>query len=212
MWGSICAHGLLKGTVILSDDAGQFNVGIHALCWIHMERLIHKLPAAGDERRAAVEELRDKVWKLYADLKRVRELSAGERDGLKARFDAAFGNPKTAYATLNLLMRRLHGNRDELLRVLDHPKIPLHANDSERDIRAQVTRRKISGGTRSDSGRRARDGGLSIAKTCAKNGISFWNYLGHRMKLNGSPPCPWLPDVVKARLALEREREAPAAA
>ena len=109
-------------------------------------------------------------------------------------------------------MRRLHGNRDELLRVLDHPKIPLHTNDSERDIRAQVTRRKISGGTRSDSGRRARDGGLSIAKTGAKNGISFWNYLGDRMKLNGSPPCPWLPDVVKARLALEREREAPAAA
>ena len=32
LWGAIQAHGLLPGTVIVSDDAGQFNVGEHALC------------------------------------------------------------------------------------------------------------------------------------------------------------------------------------
>jgi hypothetical protein len=35
LWGSIKAHGLLPGTVIVSDDAGQFNVGEHGLCWVH---------------------------------------------------------------------------------------------------------------------------------------------------------------------------------
>jgi hypothetical protein len=35
LWGSIKAHGLLPDTVIVSDDAGQFNVGQHGLCWIH---------------------------------------------------------------------------------------------------------------------------------------------------------------------------------
>src|SRR4051812_13845752 len=32
LWGSVQAHGLLPDTVIVSDDAGQFNVGVHALC------------------------------------------------------------------------------------------------------------------------------------------------------------------------------------
>jgi hypothetical protein len=31
-WGAIKAHGLLPDTVIVSDDAGQFLVGCHALC------------------------------------------------------------------------------------------------------------------------------------------------------------------------------------
>jgi hypothetical protein len=35
VWGSVKAHGLLPDTVILSDDAGQFMVGEHALCWVH---------------------------------------------------------------------------------------------------------------------------------------------------------------------------------
>src|SRR3954453_5793110 len=32
LWGAIKAHGLLPGTVIVSDEAGQFPVGCHALC------------------------------------------------------------------------------------------------------------------------------------------------------------------------------------
>jgi hypothetical protein len=43
LWGSIKAHGFLPDTVLVSDDAGQFAVGRHALCWIHAERLVHKL-------------------------------------------------------------------------------------------------------------------------------------------------------------------------
>jgi hypothetical protein len=35
LWGSVKAHGFLPETVIASDDAGQFDVGQHALCWVH---------------------------------------------------------------------------------------------------------------------------------------------------------------------------------
>ena len=52
---------------------------------------------------------------------------------------------------------RLNANKSELLMVLDRPKIPLHTNGSENDIRCQVTRRKVSAGTRSDIGRDCRD-------------------------------------------------------
>ncbi len=42
--GTICDGGRIAGTVILSDDAGQFNVGdLHALCWIHAERNVSEL-------------------------------------------------------------------------------------------------------------------------------------------------------------------------
>jgi hypothetical protein len=39
LWGSIAAHGLLRDAVVVSDDAGQFDVGPSALCWVHAERL-----------------------------------------------------------------------------------------------------------------------------------------------------------------------------
>src|ERR1019366_7860626 len=82
---------------------------------------------------------------------------------------------KTRYQTLNQLLRRLHQNKAELLLVLERPDIPLHTNDSERDIRDYVKKRKVSGGTRSDVGRRCRDTFISLKKTCRKLGVSFWD-------------------------------------
>ena len=99
---------------------------------------------------------------------------------LRARFDRIFQR-RTGFVVLDRLLERLHANKAELLRVLDRPEIPLHTNGSENDIRAQVTRRKVSGGTRSDLGRDCRDAFLGLAKTCAKLGLSFWDYLGDRL-------------------------------
>ena len=65
----------------------------------------------------------------------------------------------------------------ELLRVLERPELPLHNNLSEADIRDYVKKRKISGSTRSENGRRCRDTFASLKKTCRKHGISFWKYL-----------------------------------
>ena len=64
---------------------------------------------------------------------------------------------------------------------------------SERDIREYVKKRKISGSTRSDLGRRCRDTFTSLKKTCRKLGVSFWRYLLDRI-LDGQaiPPLPTL--------------------
>ena len=51
LWGAIKAHGLLPGTVIVSDDAGQFAIGLHGLCWVHAERLVHRLDTFTDHQR-----------------------------------------------------------------------------------------------------------------------------------------------------------------
>ena len=72
LWGSIKAHGLLTNTVIVSDDAGQFKVGEHGLCWVHAERLVHKLDTFADAQRAAQQRLRALIWRFYGDLKAYR--------------------------------------------------------------------------------------------------------------------------------------------
>jgi len=199
LWGSVKAHGLLSNTVIVSDDAGQFNVGRHALCWVHAERLVHKLDTFTDEHRAAQAAVRASIWQFYRDLKGYRcAPTAPRKAALAAEFDRIF-TLTTGFVTLDRLLGRLNANKTELLMVLERPEIPLHTNGSENDIRCQVTRRKVSSGTRSDTGRDCRDTFLGLAKTCAKLGIAFWDYLGARLDIPGSPAIAYLPEVVAAR-------------
>lgn len=198
LWGSIKAHGFLPNTVIVSDDAGQFHVGQHGLCWVHAERLVHKLDTFTDAQRAAQRRIRALIWRLYRDLKAYRRNPARARKAaLRARFDRIFTR-KTGFVTLDRLLARLHANKSELLKVLDRPEIPLHTNGSENDIRCQVTKRKISGGTRSDAGRDCRDAFLGLHKTCAKLGIAFWDYLGARLAVPGSIAIPSLAELISA--------------
>jgi hypothetical protein len=186
LWGSVKAHGLLADTVVVSDDAGQFNVCRHGLCWVHAERLVHKLDTFTDRHRAIQQQMRHLIWRFYADLKAYRRDPTLQRKAdLRARFDRIFKRC-TGFPTLDRLLARLHANKAELLMVLDRPEIPLHTNGSENDIRCQVTKRKISGGTRSDAGRDCRDAFLSLMKTCQKLEISFWDYLGTRLAVPGA--------------------------
>jgi hypothetical protein len=199
LWGSVQAHEFLCDAVILSDDAGQFKVGRHALCWVHAERLVHKLDTFNDKHRAAQTRVRGLIWDYYADLK-AYQLKPSERRAraLRTRFDRIFLRP-TGFATLDRLLARLHANKAELLMVLERPQIPLHTNGSENDIRCHVTRRKISAGTRSDVERDCRDAFLSLAKTCDKLGVAVWDFLGSRLKVVGAAIIEPLDHYVRAR-------------
>jgi hypothetical protein len=102
---------------------------------------------------------------------------------------------------LDRLLARLHRRKAELLRVLQRPQIPLHTNASENDLRACVTKRKVSGGTMSEAGRTARDALLGLMKTCRKLGVSFYRYLGNRLHVSGTEPIPPLPDLIRQAVA-----------
>lgn len=200
--GAVKAHGFLAQGVILSDDAGQFDVGHHALCWVHAERLVYKLDAFTDANRAAQQAVRAQIWEFYRELLAYKsDPSSRSKTDMEACFDAIF-QQRTGFATLDRLLRRLSANKAELLVVLDRPEIPLHTNGSENDIRAHVTKRKVSGGTRSDTGRDCRDAFLSLLKTCEKHGIAFWDYLGARLKIPNPIDVPSLPSLIKARHAM----------
>lgn len=196
VWGSIKAHGLLPDTVILSDDAGQFALDRHALCWVHAERLVHKLDTFTDRQHAAQQLVRVLIWWFYADLRAYKRApDRRRRHELRVRFDRIFRR-RTGFATLDRLLARLHANKEELLVVLERPEVPLHTNGSERDLRPQVVKRRISGGTRSEAGRACRDAFLGLLLTCAKLGVSFWAYLGDRLGVPGAE-APYLPDLVR---------------
>ena len=203
----MATEGLLVGTLLqdthwkplalISDDAGQFAVPllIHGLCWVHAERTIPKLNPGGPLQQAAVERVRGEIWTLDTGLKAYSlQPDDTQREELAARVDTIF-RQKTGYTSLDLALRRLYRNRQELLLVLKRPEVPLHTHGSERDIREQVIRKKISGGTRSDVGRQCRDTFLSLKKTCRKLGLSFWHSLLDRIQ--GDQAIPPLPVLIR---------------
>ncbi len=194
--GSLFSHGFPVEMGIVSDDAGQFNVFAHALCWIHAERAVNKLIPLNDRHQKAMAWAREQIWDLYQDLKAYKDKpSDDEKIEITTRFQE-FCQTQTSFEPLNQALNRLQQNQSELLLVLERPDLPLHNNLSERDIRDYVKKRKISGSTRSDKGRRCRDTFASLKKTCRKHGISFWEYLKDRVsRVNELLP---LPDIIRS--------------
>jgi len=198
--GTLNACGYPPDLVIISDDAGQFNVLAHALCWIHADRVFQRIVPLNDRHAKELAWVRAQIWEIYADLKRYkRKQDPALKRAIKAHFDELC-RTRTSFATLNQALKRLAKNKKELLLVLKRPDIPLHNNLSERDIRAYVIKRKISGSTRSENGRRCRDTFTSLIKTCQKQKINFWDYLGDRLKQENL--VPYLPDLLSGQACL----------
>ena len=193
--GSIIEHGISKELVIISDDAGQFNILLHALCWIHANRAIDKIIPFTDQAKKALNIVKDHVWRLYKGLKKYKENpNPKDKKRLEDMFDQIF-TTKTSSATLSAALKRIYNNKSELLLVLDRPDIPLHNNGAENAIREYVKKRKISGSTRSESGRQCRDTFTSLKKTCRKLGVSFWKYLNDRVA--NANLIPKLSDLIR---------------
>ena len=196
LWGSITAQGLLDGTVIVSDGAGQFNVGRHALCWVHGERLVYKLDAFCENHRVAKEAIRDRIWKLYADLKAyARAPTLVVKAELDERFEAIFTSrvrdARPAAQTAARAEGRLPDRAGAARRAAAHQRLgkrhprPRHP--------PQGLRRH-----RSDAGRDCRDAFLGLMKTCAKQAIRFWDYLGARLGVTGAVSVPPLPALIRS--------------
>jgi hypothetical protein len=195
LMGSLLEKGFNPNLAIISDGAKQFAIFLHGLCWIHAERLVHKLIPMNALRREDIERVRGQIWDFYADLKAYRRQPDPARiPELTSRFTAIF-TQQTTSATLNQTLQRIHHHRDKMLLVLRRPDVPLHTNGSETDIRDYVKKRKVSGGTRSDLGRKCRDTFASLKITCRKLGLSFWEYLTDReSQINNILP---LADIIR---------------
>lgn len=200
LFASLIANGIPKDLGVHGDDAGQFNVFVRSLCWIHEERHYRKLIPSDDATRQAIEQVRGEIWDLYKGL---QEYKLAPSDHLKVKLDAVFDDlfltKKTISPTLNHQLAKTYAKKEELLRVLERPETPLHNNGTETDAREMVVKRKISGGTRSEEGQKCRDTFVSIKKTCVKLEICFLGFL--RDRIGRFFEIPRLAKIIVARSA-----------
>ncbi len=207
--GSVIAHGVSPELAILSDGAGQYDILVHAACWLHAERPLARLIPYSDEHRAAIARVRGQIWELYQHLKEYRQRpEPSRRPELEACFDALC-TQRTGFPSIDGALKTMHMHRAALLRVLDRPELPLHNNLSEGHLRDYVKKRKISGSTRSELGRAARDTFASLKKTCRRLGVNFWAYLQDRVRSAGQ--IPRLADLIRRKAKEMSARKAMAA-
>jgi hypothetical protein len=186
--GSAISHGFNPNTVILSDGAKQYAIATHALCWIHAERAIRKLVSNSEKEAQEITDIRAQIWKYYKELKQYQcSPNQDYKIYLSENFDKIFEQNVNSNQ-LSIVLDSFRKKKLELLRVLDHPHVPLHNNSTEQDIRKAVIKRKISGGTRSDKGKMARDIFISLIGTCRKNNISPLSFIKDRIANNSKIP------------------------
>ena len=77
LFGSVVSQ-LPKELVIVSDDAGQFNILNHSLCWIHAERTLAKLIVPSSLKQQTLEDVRKQVWQYYDELKAYKQTPTEE--------------------------------------------------------------------------------------------------------------------------------------
>lgn len=181
LMGTLIEKGFSNQTLIHSDGAYQFNLFEHSLCWKHAERPLVNLKIYNAYQEKEYQKRKHKFWTLYQNLKLFKnDPSPQKAKTLEKDFDDLC-EETPFYFSLNEVLKNLKKQKEKLLKVLIYPQVSLHNNDSERDIREMVKRRKISGSTRSENGRKAKDTFLSLKKTCLKLGVSFWEYLLDRI-------------------------------
>lgn len=184
LFASLFEHSIPRNLLIHSDDAGQFDVVLffNTLCWIHEERHYRKLIMVNDQAKADLERVRGQIWTIYSNLKTYKLTSDPDlKTEIEKQFDEIF-QQQTSSATLNHQLQKTFKKKSALLGVLIRPDSPVHNNPSETAARKAKTKFKVSGGTRSDCGRAARDTFLSLQQTCLKLGINFIEFLQDRVR------------------------------
>ena len=92
---------------VVSDGGGQFNLLQHGFCWVHAERLIHKLVPLNDAHRGDIKRVRDDIWRFYRGLKAHKKHPDEEsKQALSKEFERIFSQ-KTRYELLNQQLTRL---------------------------------------------------------------------------------------------------------
>lgn len=176
--------------MLICDDAPQFPglTEAIALCWVHDARHYTKLVPHLDCHRETQTEFRKRYWAYYDRLLEYRKApTVPMREALWRDFDDLFV-PTTPYEHLNFRIQQTAANKEDLLRVLDRPEIPLHNNASELAVRFRVRKRDVSFGPRTRDGVAAWDTFQTIAATAKKLGVSFMAYITDRVTQKNALP------------------------
>ena len=130
-----------------------------------------------------------RFWMFYDRLLDYRKQPASETAiQMENEFVVLFAT-QTGYDELDKRIAKTLVKKDSLLLVLKHPELPLHNNPAELAARFRVRKRDISFGPRTEDGKNAWDTFMTLAATCIKLSISFFEYIRDRItKAKSIPP------------------------
>ena len=177
--------------ILLADDAPQFKkiTAELALCWIHEGRHYNRLDPIFPCNVDALKDFKTNFWDFYGDLLKYKNDPGPEKAAkLSMEFDELFSS-KTIYNALNDRIEKTRNKKEELLKVLKYPWLPLHNNDSELGARVEKRRQDVSLHTISDAGTIAKDAFLTITQTAKKLGVNAFNYINDRVSRNFNMPA-----------------------
>lgn len=98
-----------------------------------------------------------------------------------------------AGAEAGKLLRSLKLKAEQWWYFLDHPEVPPDNNLAERSLRLAVTKRKVSGGSRSLERFRDTANLLTVVQTCRRQGRSVLNFFEQALKASAAhADCPSL--------------------
>jgi transposase len=148
--------------------------GLKQRCWAHLLRTLHELKEQYPTN-VGLQDWAIQVHGLYAHAMRFQHVQVAERMRAKERFEQQLLELCQPFATdkqapQRRLCARIQRHLRELFVFVLEPQVPADNNAAERSLRPLVTSRKISGGTRSPAGTRARMVLASVFGTWAARG------------------------------------------
>jgi len=174
-------NGLMGSPIInlISDDAKEYKdiVIAQQLCWIHELRHYRLIKIQTGFMKETLDIFFKKAWDLYKYMSNYKyHPSLDKRLHIEQEFKELFETKWNNYH-IDSLQPNTIGRKAGLLRFLDYPKLEIHNNSCEFDIREKVVKKKISYGHKSIEGCKNGNFWLSLYHTCRKNGVTFWEYL-----------------------------------
>ena len=185
--------------LLVCDDAKQFKLVADelALCWIHDGRHYQSLEPCVPQYREWLEAFRQRYWEFYKQLRAYQKAPTPERPAqLREQFDQLFSTV-TGYDALDQRIVKTKADKTYLLRVLEHPEIPLHNNPAELGARLRVRKRVVSYGPRSAAGAKVWDAMETLLGTARKLGLNFFQYIQDRV--SGTRKMPSLADLINQK-------------
>lgn len=189
--------GLNYSGVLSSDDYSVYNgydVKAQQKCLAHLRRHFKKLiqlPGLNNQKIGEkFVKLIDEAFKnysLFQQNQNISELFAWAWEfklKVKSSLDKWMA---LAGGEASQLLRSLRNKTDQWWYFLDHPEVPPDNNLAERTLRLAVTKRKVSGGSRSIERFKHTANLLTVVQTCRRQGRSVIDFFEQAIKAMVNP-------------------------
>lgn len=189
--------GLNYNGVLSSDDYSVYNgydVKAQQKCLAHLRRHFKKLMKLPGLNNLKIGEnfvkLIDEAFRHYANFQQEQDILSFFNWGseFKVKVESSINEwIDKAGGDAGKLLRSLRDKAHQWWYFLEHPDIPPDNNLAERTLRLAVTKRKVSGGSRSMQRFQNTANLLTIVQTCRRQGRSVIEFLEQAIKAIVNP-------------------------